>query len=345
MKRKTFSWDWSLKDLKKTEGHGSKVFSTFACGGGSTMGYKLAGYDVLGCNEIDPRMIELYKKNLNPKIVIPGDIRSLHGMKLPKELYHLDLLDGSPPCSTFSISGNRERDWGRKKKFTEGQQEQTLDDLFFEFIKLGKELQPKIIMAENVKGIVMGRAATYVSQIYRDLDEAGYEVQHWLMNSSRMGVPQIRERIFFIALRKDLVKKVPALDLNVFNQRPISYSEIEEVNPPQVRTITPAAKELWERSRWGSDFSKAHANGTSFTQRRAHPDKPLHTLTTQISGKYFHYNDPREISDLELIRGNTFPKDYDFGGLQVQYVTGMSVPPVMLAGIAQEIYFQWLTRL
>lgn len=76
----------------------------------------------------------------------------------PKELYNLDILDGSPPCSTFSLAGEREKNWGKSKKFREGQAYQVLDDLFFEFIKLAEKLKPKIIVAENVKGILMGNA-------------------------------------------------------------------------------------------------------------------------------------------------------------------------------------------
>ena len=65
-KKHRFPYEWTLKDANFTKDKGT-VFSCFACGGGSTMGYKLAGFDVLGCNEIDPKMIEAYKTNHNPK--------------------------------------------------------------------------------------------------------------------------------------------------------------------------------------------------------------------------------------------------------------------------------------
>ena len=95
--RKSFDL-MSLKDK-------GKVFSCFACGGGSTMGYKLAGFDVIGCNEIDPKMIEAYKTNHNPKYSYLEPIQTFKLRKdLPKELYNLDILDGSPPCSSFRES-------------------------------------------------------------------------------------------------------------------------------------------------------------------------------------------------------------------------------------------------
>ena len=72
------------------------------------MGYKLAGYDVIGCNEIDPRMMKCYTANHHPKYSYCEDIRTFKLRKdLPEELYQLDILDGSPPCSSFSICGVR----------------------------------------------------------------------------------------------------------------------------------------------------------------------------------------------------------------------------------------------
>ena len=98
-----FNYEWTLSDAKFTKDKGT-VFSCFACGGGSTMGYKLAGFDVLGCNEIDPKMIEAYRTNHNPKYSYLEPIQTFKERKdLPKELYNLDILDGSPPCSSFSI--------------------------------------------------------------------------------------------------------------------------------------------------------------------------------------------------------------------------------------------------
>lgn len=90
---------WKLEDLPKKK-NGYKVYSCFACGGGSTMGYKLAGYDVIGANDIDPEMAKIYQKNHNPKHYHLMDIRSLVKEKdLPKEMFELDILDGSPPLA------------------------------------------------------------------------------------------------------------------------------------------------------------------------------------------------------------------------------------------------------
>lgn len=221
MKEHKFPYEWTLKDANFTKDKGT-VFSCFACGGGSTMGYKLAGFDVLGCNEIDPKMIEAYKANHNPKYAFLEPIQTFKLRKdLPKELYNLDILDGSPPCSSFSMAGNREKDWGKNKKFREGQAKQTLDTLFFDFIDLAKELQPKVVVAENVSGLMMGAAKEYVKKIYVAFQKAGYKlkIEPYLLDASTMGVPQRRKRVFFIALRNDLAEPFME-DVDMFQTAP-----------------------------------------------------------------------------------------------------------------------------
>ena len=206
--KKSTDWKWTFADYPK-EKNGLKVFSCFACGGGSTMGYKLAGCEVLGCCEIDPKMNEVYRKNHNPKYNFLMDIREFNKLpndQIPEELFNLDILDGSPPCTTFSMAGEREESWGKKKKFREGQAEQTLDDLSFVFIETVAKLKPKCVIMENVEGLLLGEAWNYVREIYRKFGEIGYEVGHWLLKGENMGVPQKRHRVFFIALRNDVYR-------------------------------------------------------------------------------------------------------------------------------------------
>ena len=236
-KQHRFPYKWELKTAKFTKDKG-KVFSCFACGGGSTMGYKLAGFDVIGCNEIDPKMMAAYVANHAPKYSFLEPIQTFRLRDdLPDELFNLDILDGSPPCSSFSMAGNREKDWGKEKKFREGQAEQVLDTLFFDFIDLAKRLQPKVVIAENVKGLLLGEAQAYVGRILQAFDDAGYYVGFKLLDASKMGVPQRRERVFFYAIRKDLYQgefmdlfqSEPKLKLQ-FAEPEILFSEIIDRN-------------------------------------------------------------------------------------------------------------------
>lgn len=358
MERKKFAYNWTLKDAVFTKDKG-KVFSCFACGGGSTMGYKLAGFDVLGCNEIDPKMIEAYKINHNPKYAYLEPIQTFKNRTdLPEELYNLDILDGSPPCSSFSMAGNRDKDWGKEKKFREGQAKQVLDTLFFDFIDLANKLKPKVVVAENVKGLLLGEAKNYVRAIYKAFDEAGYYVQHFLLDASKMGVPQRRERVFFIALRKDLATPflkqmdmftiAPEIILK-FNELEIPYNLFKEKNNNQY-PISNFYKKLWDKRKNG-DSSFANINerergkpNTGFGTNFLYNQNVCGTLTTK-KDCYCLFDEPRYTSDFETKCIGSYPQDYDFKNVKPEYLIGMSVPPVMTAMIAQEIYFQWLNKL
>lgn len=354
MKHK-FAYKWTLKDADFTKDKG-KVFSCFACGGGSTMGYKLAGFDVVGCNEIDPRMNSIYVKNHHPKHNYLCDIRELVKMELPEELYSLDILDGSPPCSTFSIAGSREEAWGKMKKFREGQAEQVLDTLFFDFIELTERLQPKVVVAENVKGLMLGNAKDYVRRIYQGFDDAGYNVQHYMLDAQTMGVPQRRERVFFVCLRKDLVgfvpckqtlfDNIPHLDL-AFNETVIPFNDFADGFGDVV--YSPKMRQSWELRKDGdSDF--ANANEREFGKRRmfnmqyVYPDKVCPTLSAR-KDCLIRFDIPKYLSATEVCCISSFPQDYEFGGQIPHYVCGMSVPPVMMAQVASRIYDQWLSKL
>jgi len=353
----SFPYKWTLKDANFTKDKG-KVFSCFACGGGSTMGYKLAGFDVLGCNEIDPKMIEAYKANHNPKYAYLEPIQTFKlRTDLPDELYNLDILDGSPPCSSFSMAGNREKDWGKEKVFREGQAEQVLDTLFFDFIDLANKLQPKVVIAENVKGLLLGEAKSYVRQIYREFDLAGYYCQHWLLDASKMGVPQRRERVFFIAMRKDLAEPfmvqkdmftvVPELKLQ-FNEPEILFSEISQNDEKE---MDEKYRELYDKIKEGE--SVGDYMGWGFNDKKAFWDKPLQTITANhrvnsMGAGIIHPKEFRKLNNIEFCLGGTFPLDYNFNvgkGNEnfTPYLIGMSVPPVMTAQIAKQVYEQWLS--
>lgn len=358
MKQHKFPYNWTLKDAVFTKDKG-KVFSCFACGGGSTMGYKLAGFDVLGCNEIDPKMIEAYKVNHNPKYAYLEPIQTFKLREdLPQDLYELDILDGSPPCSSFSMAGNRDSDWGKEKKFREGQAEQVLDTLFFDFIDLAKKLQPKVVVAENVKGLLLGNAKEYVRKIYTAFDDAGYYVQHWLLDASKMGVPQRRERVFFIAMRKDLATPflyqkdmftlVPKLEL-VFNEKPINFGEF------YIKSIDdrPASKgkmyEYWKNRQVGDEsfcdtVKRIEGVERCFTNKYLYIDIVPMTFTSNSDVIYL-FDEYRKPNKNESCCIGSYPQDYNFKNVQYYYLIGMSVPPVMTAQIATEIYNQWLSKL
>jgi DNA (cytosine-5)-methyltransferase 1 len=328
-----FPYKWFLKDgfsAKGIEKHNLKVFGTFICGGGSSMGYKLAGYNHLGGVEIDKQIAPIYKLNHNPKYLYNEDIRDFRVRKdLPQELFELDILDGSPPCSVFSLAGKREEGWGVEKTFREGQAKQSLDDLFFEYIALAKRLQPKVVIAENVKGMLIGNAKIYCKKIKEAFIEAGYEVQLFLLNASTMGVPQKRERVFFVARRKDL--KLPELKLS-FNEKPILFKEVSD-NGDTKANLNQLYTRYWNEAKEEMPVGK-------FCQKIKIKNNSI-CNTIVANGDHYHPHYCRALNKTELCQIGSYPLDYNFGTLQPKYLIGMSVPPVMMAQISHQIYLQW----
>ena len=353
MTKHKFAYKWNLSDGYPAPGiekHGLKVFGTFICGGGSTMGYKLAGFDHLGGVEIDPQVADIYKANHSPKYLFIEDIRDFADRAtFPDELYNLDILDGSPPCSSFSMAGNREKDWGKEKVFREGQAKQRLDDLFFDYIRLAKKLQPKVVIAENVKGIIQGNAKVYVKRIKDEFEKAGYKVQLFLLNAASMGVPQKRERVFFICQKNDLNFK--NLELS-FNEKPILFKEVKEVKckSPECFSFPDSEKIRLKYIEFGDkDLSNADKRYRKKVTGRAFFNQNLiydTDVANTIAGndKNFSFSEKRRLSFNELKLIGSYPLDYNFKNIDPKYLIGMSVPPVMTAQIAHQIYLQWFTE-
>lgn len=345
--KKSTDWKWTMEEDYPTEKNGLKVFSCFACGGGSTMGYKLAGCEVLGCCEIDPKMNEVYVKNHHPKHNFLMDIREFNALpndEIPAELFDLDILDGSPPCTTFSMAGQREESWGKKKKFREGQKEQTLDDLSFVFIDTVKKLKPKTVIMENVEGLLLGEAFEYVRNIYTQMREAGYCMHHWLLKGENMGVPQKRHRVFFVAIRNDLNIDPRELDMT-FNYEPVTYGMIKDgIMKPlgedtEYRRLTLAAL---PHEKCIADVNLRLHNKNSGFQSYFIDDNSV-IPTQRAKPDIIDRNAVAYISKETIRNAQTFPQDYDFINntyTNIGYMCGMSVPPIMIKRIVTRLIEQ-----
>ena len=331
---------WNLSDLDRIPKIGIKVMSTFSCGGGSSMGYKLAGCDVIAANDIDPEMAYHYKLNLNPKHYFLCPINELINKELPDELYDLDILDGSPPCSTFSMAGSREKAWGKDKHFREGQAKQVLSDLFFDYLALVEKLRPKVAIAENVKGMIKGNAKGYTKAVLRRFKEIGYRPQLFLINAADCGVPQKRERIFFVAIRDDI--KVEELKLSPSNKWISAKAALKDIEVDDRASLKISKRQelLWYAINEGELFSKI-TPGKNFTQRKLARNQPSFTLTATDST--YHWAEPRYLSFQECKRLGSFPDNYKAKNDKIgKYMIGMSVPPKMTEKVARAVCQQWL---
>lgn len=340
---KSDDWKWTFADYPK-EKNGLKVFSCFACGGGSTMGYKLAGCDVIGCVEIDPKMNEIYVKNHHPKHNFLMDIRDFNAIpneELPEELFDLDVLDGSPPCTTFSMVGVREESWGKEKKFREGQKEQTLDDLSFVFIETVKKLRPRVVVMENVEGLILGEAFSYVRKIYKQFEEIGYKVHHWLLKGETIGIPQRRHRVFFVACREDVETDPARLNMS-FNYEPVTYGKIKEGHGkalnPSTKDYEMLCKATHEDACIADIYERIGEKPRRYSAQICWEENVLPTIVAKLF--HFRPEEKERISTMDVIHAQTFPEDYDFQSdsyLDIDYICGMSVPPVMMKRIIQRL--------
>jgi len=340
---------WNLVDLKDVRQNNIKVMSTFACGGGSSMGYKRAGCSIVAANDIDPEMAWHYKRNLNPPLYYLCPIRDLLTADLPDELFALDILDGSPPCSTFSMAGSREKAWGKEKHFREGQAKQVLSDLFFDYLDLAERLKPKVVIAENVKGMLIGNAKGYTKLVMARFKEIGYRPQLFLLNAADCGVPQRRERVFFCALRNDI--KRPLLKLAP-THRWISAGEscadLQVLTSAEESDTKPMPEDIkyWAKTKPGDSYantkSRLGEKPGSFCRVRGNINSPIATLTSHCKDT-LHWAEMRKCTFREWKRLGSFPDDYHAKTDKIgKYMIGMSVPPKMAETVARAVIDQWI---
>jgi DNA (cytosine-5)-methyltransferase 1 len=334
-----FPIEWNLSDDLKVPYHGKKVFGTFVCGGGSTMGYKLAGFEHLGGVEFTEHYSKIYKKNHKPKYFYLEDIREFNKRNdLPDEFYNLDLLDGSPPCAAFSTAGAREKNWGKVKEY-EGKQ-QVKDDLVFVYCDTIEKLKPKVFLLENVSGLAKGNAKAYLKNIVKRLSK-NYNVQIFLLYAASMGIPQIRNRIFIIGHKKEF--KLPKLELN-FRVPQVGFEVTKKYWDTECFTpkLCDSYSREWDKIKIGGSSEKI------FQLCKPHPKKPSNTIIeSQSKGAagVVHPIKKRFLNTEEVRMLCTFPKDYDFLDTNAISTMGRSVLPVMMANIANQIYLQWLSKI
>jgi DNA (cytosine-5)-methyltransferase 1 len=348
-----------MDDVRKAKGsNGFTMVSTFSGCGGSCLGFEMAGFNLLWANEFIPEARETYRANHDGVILDGRDVREVKGSEILEAIGlavgDLDLLEGSPPCSSFSMAGSREKAWGKVKSYSDS--EQKSDDLFFEYSRLVKEIQPKTFIAENVSGLVRGTALGYFREILRDLRANGYQVEAKLLDASWLGVPQARKRIIFIGVRNDLIQKykvAPAFP------SPFAYQySLEEA----LEGVTPLEKYLdpdtghdisldryaigieWDRTglgKWGQKYKQLG---------RPEPSKPVPTITASVgspsAASIVHPLEKRKFTLEELRLLSSFPADFVLTGTYQQRCEriGRSVPPLMATAIGEKIAREILSK-
>ena len=203
---------YTLDDLKKSVDRKRFTYiSFFAGGGGSSCGYKLAGGDCLFVNEFQQVAVDTYLKNWPGTPHICGDIKNVTGQQIMEmtglKKYELDIMDGSPPCPPFSISGTKKEGWN-KEKTAYGVKQKNIEDLTWEMIRIASELMPKVIICENVKGLTMDYAKDHLNRMVADFEKLGYATTYKVLNGIHFGVPQKRQRVFIVSVRNDVLDDI-----------------------------------------------------------------------------------------------------------------------------------------
>jgi DNA (cytosine-5)-methyltransferase 1 len=331
-----------------------KVISTFCGLGGSSTGYKMGGLDVVASVEFLDYQARNYRRNHPTTRLYEADIRTLDPLKILADLGlkpgELDIFDGSPPCSSFSTAGLVADGWGVEKKY--GNQVQATDNLFAEYFRFLRAIQPKICVAENVSGLLKGDSKGHFNNFLREFDAAGYQVTAKLMNAANYGVAQKRQRVIFVGVRKDLGLEP------VF---PKAYGTIRTAGLA-LRGVVNSAADLSDvsgLSQKGEPFAIIQAlrlmkpgqqHDKFFSLVKTDPNQPANTITATAgvaSAASICHWDNRKFTVPELLRLQSFPDSYQLEGNYQQRVEGIgrSVAPKMYEALALTLAAQVLDRL
>lgn len=354
--------DYNMEDVKKASSKKKfTAISLFAGVGGGCLGAKMAGAKLLAVNEFIDEAQRVYKVNFPDTPIIPNDIRELSGQDIMNiagiKKGELDLLMGSPPCSSFSTSGLRDAGWGKEKSYSD--KKQRTDDLFPEFARVLKEIQPKFFVAENVASLLEGKAKYLfgtpqldmfgdetngvVKQdetFYHILTNAGYKIRYEVMDSKDYGNPQGRKRLIIVGVRNDIDKKI---------KFPIPTTPKHITLREAFSGVNNTQKDLDEAdikkyAIYGESL-KTEPGGKSdkyFSLMKDHPDKPSRTLTATagcLSAASIVHWDNRKFTVPEAIVMMGFPKDIYLGDTYPNKIERLG------RAITPSIYYEVINRL
>jgi DNA (cytosine-5)-methyltransferase 1 len=307
------------------------VIDTFSGCGGSSLGFKLAGFEELLAVECDPNAVQTFRLNFPKVNIFAGDINHLSAdvcMQIAGvRVGELDIFSGSPPCQGYSQMGTQLLDDPRNQ-------------LFRQYVRLLQDIQPRVFTMENVKGMISGHLKGYFLEIIKSLRDCGYKVKAQVMNSKYFGVPQDRERIIFIGVREDL--GVDPSHPKPFT-KPITFAEamadlqIPEDEPP----YTPSAIdfERWHILQVGENKADKKYGWHRKAHVKLHPNQVVPTIVKTAASLPFHPTEPRRLLVCEAAALTGFPPDFKFIGSRSDRIAriGNCVPPPLMRAIAEHI--------
>jgi DNA (cytosine-5)-methyltransferase 1 len=365
----------SLSEVKKSSNKKLyTVVSFFSGAGGSSTGYKMSGGDIRLVSDLQEVCIKNYLQNYPNTPHICSDIRDLTGKQILKKIVmkprELDILDGSPPCLPFSMSGQKQKGWN-KTKIIYGKLQTNVEDLTFDFIDIAKTIQPKVIVCENVKGLTMAPVKRHLEKMINGFQGIGYQTIYKVFNSVDYGVPQKRERVFVISIRDDVLEKLghqihgmvfPTFNSRVFpetlsgtytlrdaifhllkDKKNMRESKIlEDVLKSQSKYDL--VKKLPKNPIAYQSVGDVNPTGSLFQTRRVPWDEPSHCLLEKgLETTFFSHLHPeldRGFTTYEAMRIMGLPKDYELVGTLDERlgIIGLMVSPPQMFHISKTIY-------
>lgn len=302
-----------------------KIVSLFSGAGGMDLGFIKAGHEIVWANDIYEKAIETYKKNIGNHI-ISGDVKDIQSKDIPD----CDMVIGGFPCQGFSVANiNRNTEDERNK-------------LYLEMYRIVKEKQPKYFVAENVKGILSLAKGKVKNMIISDFESAGYNVTCNLVNAADYGVPQLRERVFFIGVRKDLNEFInfptpthaePPAHLLLNLKKWVTIGEaLADIPEPEEAPHIP-----------NHEYTKYKLRFNGYIgHREVNPDRPAPTITARGDNKggvviIHHPRNHRRLSVREAAIIQSFPMDFIFEGSKTDGYRqiGNAVPPLLAYNLAK----------
>ena len=324
------------------------VISLFAGCGGSSLGYKYAGFKELLAIEWDDNAVKTFQLNFPNVPIWQKDIKEITGQEIMNSLGinkgELDLLDGSPPCQGFSTAGKRVVSDGR-------------NDLVNENIRLIEELEPKVFVIENVSGMIKGKMKGLFIQYMKRMKSLNYQVKCKLMNAKYYNVPQSRQRVIFIGVRKDLgiepsypkgnkkliiMKKVIG-DLGNIQNKENNHIWLDESENGKNTKTYQLAKKAKQGKKYAGHQKRLVYNKVCPTLCK--PSSDGMNIVSYLRNSHCHPIFTRTLSIRELARLSSFPDDFKFtkdliGANRI----GNSVPPLFMKAIAEHIRINILEK-
>ncbi len=284
--------------------------------------YDSTGYDIIWANDIDKPSCKTYKNNFPRTEVIPGDIGEvLHSLF---DIPQADIVLGGFPCQDFSLAGKR-----RGLTVKRGR-------LYSSMVEVVKRLKPKAFVAENVKGLLNWMGGLAIETIKKDFEDQGYDTTINLVNAADYGVPQKRERVFIVGIRKDLGRsfKLPA---TTHAEKPMN-AHLPWVTLEQA--IGDLENDKLHFSLPNSGYSKARLFPGTQGNVKTKAERPGPTMRAEHHGNIeWHYSKDRRLSAREAARIQSFPDDFIFfnSTSDAYRQIGNAVPPVLAWNIARRL--------